>query len=284
MHIDPFTARVTLNQFGGILRGAKRISVMSDEMARKYASAYGVSTVILRHGLTPQLWHPQRREMLSPGTVRIGFAGSLYAKNEWGAFLSAIASNGGSVAGRAVEVWFLGHRPRWPRFEFPFVKYCGSRSLEGTVRGLADVDICYLPYWFDEAHAPFARMSFPSKLSCYIAAGAPVFLHCPEYASPSRFHETYPVGICCHSLSASAILDGLTSLIEDARLRTLAADAREAALNHELGAGAMMQAFYRLVGIDSEGWIIPAARAVREAEKSQNEGLKDSAASLIPAD
>ena len=95
-----------------------------------------------------------------------------------------------------------------------------------------------------------ARLSFPSKLSSYVASGGAVFIHAPGYASPALFHEQYPVGISCRSLKGEDIVTALERVVEDDSLRQRAAAARTAALQNELGMHVMLERFFEFSGVD----------------------------------
>jgi glycosyltransferase involved in cell wall biosynthesis len=113
------------------------------------------------------------------------------------------------------------------------IRLMGWRSQEDTLRILAEADVLYCPYWFDPAFEEEARLSFPSKLTSYLAAGRAVLFHGPEYASPSRFLVEHDAGLCCHSLDPVAVTESLCRLFGDADLyRRLTAHGRRAFDEH----------------------------------------------------
>jgi hypothetical protein len=95
------------------------------------------------------------------------------------------------------------------------VEYLGWHSQEETIKLLSEVDVLYCPYWFDPAFYDESRLSFPSKLTTYLAAGRPVFFHGPEYASPAEFLKARNAAECCFSLDSAAIIASLTKLAVD---------------------------------------------------------------------
>jgi glycosyltransferase involved in cell wall biosynthesis len=225
------------------------VSVIGAGMRAEYKRSIGIEGVLLNHGVPQEHWRPQRTMLRDSGKLTIGFAGSLYAKREWNALIAALAASGGMIAGRQVAIRFVGRKPRLGVANADFVQHLGTLSFENTNAVLSGVDICYLPYWFSASRRVEARLSFPSKLSSYAASGGAIFVHAPAYASPTLFHEEYPVGICCSSLDSNDITAALTRLAEDEPLRRRAAAARTAALEQELGLPVMLRRFAEFCGI-----------------------------------
>ena len=60
----------------------------------------------------------------------------------------------------------------------------GWHATTDAVAILSACDVCYVPYWFDEAFRPGVELSFPNKVSLYLAAGRPILYHGPEQATP----------------------------------------------------------------------------------------------------
>lgn len=179
----------------------------------------------------------------------IGFAGNLYARDSWQAFLNALSSINWQLADRKITVWLIGRREPRDRKDKALVKYFIWRSLKKTIDLLAKTDITYLPYWFDKKHSFFARVCFPNKLSVYLAAGKPVFFHGIKDSSPACFFRQYPVGPCCHSLEKSEIIKSLRRFITDKKLYSSAVRAGQKALDEELNLSVFLGRFAKLVGI-----------------------------------
>ena len=250
MHIDSCTAGVLRSKFRAALMGARRVSVIGAGMRAEYKRSMGVEGVVLNHGIAPELWHRQRIALREPDKLTVGFAGSLYAKQEWNALLRALSRNRRMIAGRRVAIRFVGRKPRLGAADADFVRHLGECSLERTNEVLAGVDLCYLPYWFSARRRVEARLSFPSKLSSYVASGGAVFIHAPSYSSPALFHQKYPVGVSCESLEARPIVAALERFVEDESLRQTAAAARTAALEQELGLPVMLERFGEFSEVD----------------------------------
>lgn len=238
-----------LRAFDDALRGATALAVIGEGMADRYGRSFRGQPVIVRHGVHPDLWREARDPLRWAGPLVIGFAGSLYAKAEWRALLAALESVNYEVCGRPVFVKLIGRVPLRGVPVPPRVHCTGTLALEDTIAALGDVDVSYLPYWFDSEHAEVVRLSFPSKLSTYAAAGAPVFYHGPADSSPADFFRRYPMGVACHSLEPRPIVEALGQLAGDAGLYRAAHTSCRRALVDELGLDVMAGRFAQFMGI-----------------------------------
>ncbi len=97
------------------------------------------------------------------------------------------------------------------------------------------MDILYCPYWFDGKFKEEASLSFPSKLTTYLAAGPTGIFHSPKYASPAIFLEENQAAMQCNSLVNSEIFNKLDRLVADDELYTTIA---------KNGSGSFSQASY----------------------------------------
>ena len=132
------------------------------------------------------------------------------------------------------------------------IEYLGWRSVEETVELMSQVDVTYLPYWFDKAYGLSVRLCFPNRLATYLAAGRPVLFHGPEDSSPARFLRRFPAGLCCHSLEEAKIIDSLRRLIIDREFYALATQACQAAREQELDLRVFRRRFAALIGIEED--------------------------------
>ncbi|HEY9870017.1 MAG TPA: hypothetical protein V6D08_12700, partial [Candidatus Obscuribacterales bacterium] len=92
------------------------------------------------------------------------------------------------------------------------------------------------------------RQCFPNKLSLYLSAGLPIFYHGPEDSSVHRFMEKYPVGVSCSAVDVTALATAIADTVTDASLVERAAEARQAAIEQELGSQPSSQRLARLIG------------------------------------
>ena len=246
-----------MNRFADAIGGSVRSAVASTEMKETYERRYGTPCVPMIHGLPDSEW-------MAPTGLRppnepfvIGYAGSLYARREWDALIAALDSVQWRVSGRDAIVRVLASgidvRVTGPaRIEF-----LGWHSTSDAVKILSGCDVCYVPYWFDEAFQPGVELSFPNKVSLYLAAGRPILYHGPHRSTPTRFLERWPVGVACHSLEARAIGEALTTAASDADFHVRAAATIPRALRDELGLHVFRRRFAEFIGVDEAALAVP---------------------------
>lgn len=213
--VHPTISQQILDEFGETLRASASTGTASWAMAKEYGKLYGAKTTPFLPSLPPEL-AVLPADAPSPGPYfSIGMAGQMYAQNEWNALIQALTNVDWQIAGRRVRIKLLG---RWFGLGSNgkmFVEVLGWHSQEETIKVLSEVDILYCPYWFDPIFYEEARLSFPSKLTTYLATGRPVLFHGPEYASPAVFLSKRSAGEFCYSLETDAIIASLTKLAED---------------------------------------------------------------------
>jgi glycosyltransferase involved in cell wall biosynthesis len=247
-----------MSRFADAIRGSVRCAVASNEMKDAYERRYGTPCVPMIHGLSESEWI-QPTGMRAPNEpFVIGYAGSLYARREWDALIAALASVQWRVEGRDTIIRVLASgidvRVTGPaRIEF-----LGWHSTTDAVKILSGCDVCYVPYWFDEAFRPGVELSFPNKVSLYLAAGRPILYHGPRRSTPTRFLERWPVGVACHSLDAHAITQSLTVAATDDGFHARAAAAIPRVLREELGLHVFRRRFAEFIGVE-DGVLSPGA-------------------------
>ncbi len=258
--LDPLSMRMLFGEFAKVLRSAVRCGVASEGMKNEYSNLYGVDSVVMIRGVPAKLRHEPASEVNRSGKLVIGYAGGIYARREWEALLSALSSVDWRLRGREVSVRVLGSMARESRARGKVrIEYLGWRSAEETVEFMSQVDVAYLPYWFDKRHERQSRLCFPNKLSTYLAAGRPVLYHGPPYASPAEFLRRYPAGICCHSLDKEAILAALETFITEPQLYRHMVEAGQEALDQELNRRVFVGRFARLLGVEDGELLLEGA-------------------------
>jgi len=212
-HLDRLTIRNTMTRFNELLSKATRVGVISEEMAESYKLRTRGEIFIIRHGLDrvvkPRFDKPSEIEF------RIGFCGAMYAGSAWKAFQQALDALKWELDGRKIVLIALGSQIQFKAGRPCDARYFGWRSVSEVVDKLADCDLLYLPQSFESMHEPLTRLSFPTKLSTYVATGRPVFLHTPVYGSLSRFSSQHCFGLLCNSLGVTDIAESLKLLEND---------------------------------------------------------------------
>jgi hypothetical protein len=113
------------------------------------------------------------------------YAGSIYSPG----YQQALVQMAQALEGMGGRLRIYGHdasaREAMPLLQRGNIDFCGffpSAKLIATLR--QEADLLYLPMPFDEESRINARLSFPSKLTDYTAAGLPMIIHGPPDCSP----------------------------------------------------------------------------------------------------
>jgi hypothetical protein len=247
----PLSRRQTaihLAAFDKMMRGARAIAVVSDAFKRDYQQKYALPCEIIRHGI--DLPAPYGRTKQTE-TVRIVFAGSLYCKGEWNAFVGALAAHNWHVGGKKVKVTFIGNFPWTGATRPPEIELLGPLPFDQTLDIMSKMDIGYLPYWFAKNYELVARTSFPGKMSAYAAAGLAVLHHAPPYTEGAAFLDKFPFGCVCSSLEPKTIIESLASLIKVMGTDKVR-EARLAAWNEELSGDVMAVRFKNFIAYEEQ--------------------------------
>lgn len=237
LNFDQPNTSAVMKDFESCLRSADSIAVASTGMAADVLLRFGKPSVVLTRPIADRMPY---REVSDPSHFTIGFCGSTYSTDAFGAFLDALHELEWRVGDKPIAFKILGNA-----FSLPLnftghqanMQFFGHRSLNETVLTLADCDLVYLPYWFDEQFSLSVRNCFPDKLVTYIAAGAPILFHGPRDSSVTRFMERFPVGVCCHTLNKTEVAQTLKAISGNPDTRKHAYAAGTKAQSEELNIG-----------------------------------------------
>jgi hypothetical protein len=243
--------RRLLRHFDAALTASTACAVISEEMGDAYRGRYGVRTVRLVHAAARELWQEPAVGTHRPDRLTIGYAGNLYALDAWNALLDALRRAEWRIDGREVRIRVLSDRWSPERGDPTHVEYLGWRPAVEAMQLFAPVDVCYLPYWFDDQHAEVVRLAFPSKISFYLASGRPILYHGPEHSSPIGFFRRFPCAVTCTSLRADDVVTALRTAADAetfSRLTREAGRARAAVCSPS----AFRQSLAELLGVEAE--------------------------------
>lgn len=226
--VDGWSRRIVDVAYAGLIRESTSLAVIGESMRDAYFRRYGKRGVIVRHGLEIARREPEA----SVDLLRIGFAGSVTARSAFSTLLDALDGCHWRVAGRPVELVLLGPRfDLWSRGSRR-ISCLGYRSVVDTVEALGSCDFSYLPQPFEADWRPFAELSFPSKLTTYLAAGVPLLLHAPAYASLQVYNRSAGVALAVDSLDVGMLVAAMERLAgEDGLRQQLRAAAAQALAN-----------------------------------------------------
>jgi glycosyltransferase involved in cell wall biosynthesis len=241
---------ILLRRFAEAIHMAERLGTASENMRDEYRRRYGKDSEVLIHGAHPSLRHLPAAVLRHPGELVIGVAGNLYSATEWYALLRALDSVNWIISDRRVRIRVLGPDLVLYRQRCANIEFLGWRPMPEAVALLAETDLAYLPYFFDERFRLTVKLCFPNKLTAYLAAGLPVLFHGPEDSSPARFFGQYPIGACCHTLAPEEIMKCLRRFVDDPVFYRQSAEAGGRALDEELNVDVFLRRFAAMVGVD----------------------------------
>jgi glycosyltransferase involved in cell wall biosynthesis len=216
--VDRLNRKWDLALFDRTLRQAVACATASGPMASHYQARYGTSSRAIIASLDRSVARRPEPRLRKSNELSIGFAGQLYANDEWLRFVQALECTHWRVAGRKVVVRALGHqRPQGIRDEN--LDFLGWQTQEKAVDLLSNAcDILYCPYPFAASLAEVAKFSFPSKISTYLAAGTPVIFHGPVYSAAALYLKEKRAGLVCDTLGADAVYEAILRLVKDEAL------------------------------------------------------------------
>jgi hypothetical protein len=259
---DATSVRRIQRQFDRTVRASRCCAVASWPMAEEYRERFGVNVVPFFSYLDSALAGPPAREPLHSDRLVIGLAGKIYAIDEWKSLLAALDSAAWHVAGRKVSIRLIGHQlaAHAPQDELAAgrIEVLDWLPQNALIRKLSEVDVGYCPYWFDPAFAQESRLSFPSKIVSYFAAGRPVLFHGPDDASPARFLNAHRAGLCCRSRQPGEILLALERLATDGALYSALTAAGNSAFHRFFDMQACRATLQTFLGVD-EQFLLPAS-------------------------
>lgn len=247
------TKKIIKKVFSKVIKRSHGVCVIDEGMSRLYKQRYQVDSVVMRHGIDQK--YVGNKALLkiksNKQLFNIVFSGSLYAKKEWNAFVSAIAKY--NLMNKGVSV-YLHHIGRFPRFGATTNEYVikhGYVSFQKNIELMSGMNAAYLPYWFSENKRTVCMTSFPSKLSSYTVAGLVVFYHAPKYASAKSFFEKYKYAVHCESLSVNEILSKLDAVIQLSDKSQELSVEINSAYENEFSLNKMHLVFHRLTNLST---------------------------------
>jgi hypothetical protein len=184
-------------------------------MKDEYSALTSAPVGILRHGVPMDFeGMPVPREIPGGDEWIVGFAGSMSADCAWLAFLRALDHAHWRIAGRPVRLKVLSGRITVASRKPARIDYLGCLATpEEAQLALESCHLTYLPQPFAASLTDLARYSFPTKLTSYLSAGRPVFVHSPPNGSLAEFYVRNPLGALATSLAPESIVLALESLL-----------------------------------------------------------------------
>lgn len=248
--LDSWTARRVKKRFAQTVRSAARCAVIGETMQAEYSRRYAQHGVIVRHGTDPST--PQVAATEPGPAIRIGFAGSVTARSAFDKLLATLDQLGWEVGGRPVTLVLMGGRfDLWSKVPRR-IECLGWQPVDLTIQILAGCTLNYLPQPFESDWRSFSELSFPSKLTTYLAARVPILLHSPTYASLPRFFADHRFGVLCTELDTTRLGEALQSIALNPDVRANAVSASELALAQEFSTQRFRTSFAEFLDLQLE--------------------------------
>jgi glycosyltransferase involved in cell wall biosynthesis len=248
--VDRFNRKVDLAAFDAALRQATSCATASWAMSREYEKRYGTECHAVIASLDESVARRPPPALRTDDELVIGMAGQFYAEQEWHDLLRALNFSSWQIGGRKIVLRVAGYKPpQTTGVPDANVEFLGWRSQAELVQLLSETcDVLYCPYPFAPAMEEVARLSFPSKIPTYLAAGRPILFHGPEYASPAVYLRERGAGLICRAKEPDAVFNGLLHLVENTALYAQIAAATQAAFLADFTLRSMRQSVRRFLG------------------------------------
>ena len=123
--------------------------------------------------------------------------------------------SGWQVRGRPVRVNVIGAATAPGEAPPGRIRHFGWRSPSETVEVLSTLDILYYPVLFTDIAEEAIRLSLPSSLPQYLAAGRPILLHSPDFAAASGYLRANAAGHVVADNQAAALYNALCRLVDN---------------------------------------------------------------------
>ena len=92
----------------------------------------------------------------------------------------------------------------------------------------------FLTLGFSKASRTYVRLSMPTKLSEYLAAGVPTLLYCPREIALARYLESQDCAICCFEKGTDELVAHMQKLNDEKFCEQLVTKASQVALKHDV--------------------------------------------------
>ncbi len=212
------------DQVGRVYRSAASRLCVSPWMAEAYEQRYGAAAGVLypsRSKSTETSAAPPDRLGRRQGGLTVAFAGTIRAGEHY-RLLQAVARALRPSAGRVLVFGPItveqAAAEGLNESNVHFRDMVDPRTLASCLR--EEADALLVPMSFDPADAANMRVSFPSKLVDYTAAGLPLLICGPAYASAVQWARRYPgVAEVVGSPDSAAVEHALDKLAADPAYR-----------------------------------------------------------------
>jgi len=247
---EPATARAAQKAFDEAILASRAVATASWAMTEEYNRRYRGFSVPVIASLDASVARSPPPRPHREGELVIGMAGQFYALNEWEQVVSAFNACNWRIAGRDVKLRLAGHYAPPSNIPPGKLETLGWLSQPDLVQHLSECDLLYCPYPFDPAMDEVSRLSFPSKLVAYLAAGRPVIFHGPKSASPARYVVQHGAGLITENVFASSVYNVVERLAKDSELYARCAENATRAFMQDFTFERMRECFFEFLRIE----------------------------------
>jgi len=183
---------------------ADAIYTASEAMDNYIKTNFNKKTAILRLGYENNC---RNRSLIktTKKEIKIFFAGSVYAKSEFGIFIEALKKLIEIKRDFNIILITATNYKVKSNHGGINIKELGWLDEKELISIMKASHIGYVPYKFDEKNRHQMSLAFPSKIGFYLSTGLPVFFHGPDYSSFMQFFEKYKCGVHCTSMDVDVI-------------------------------------------------------------------------------
>jgi glycosyltransferase involved in cell wall biosynthesis len=215
-NVDAVSSDEVARKFAEVVARADSCATASWAMAAQYKKVFKARCTPIIPSVPEEWARPPATSLVDNSTIRIGFAGQVYAREEWDTLLLALSKSRWKIAGRPVEI--LAHaqyRQALDQSPDNHVKYYPWIDTKDLIVTLSEMDLLYCPYWFSAQEREDAELCFPSKLTTYLAAGRPVVFHGPSYSAPYKFLDRWNAAFLCRGPKPKHIREAIQQAVSD---------------------------------------------------------------------
>jgi hypothetical protein len=209
--------RTLKHRFGQCLAASARTGVIGETMAKCYSRQYQANTVIIRLGA--QETRPFIRAKHNKSEYTIAFTGGMYCNSAFRKLLDALDLCQWECQNKRIRLRVFSNEAHLHSRANANIEFFGWRDAMEIETTLQESDLLYLPQPFESECYPLAHLSFPTKMSNYVATGVPILVHSPPHSSLSLFAKDF-VGLqICNSLDPQEISTHINRLLTDEETR-----------------------------------------------------------------
>lgn len=205
------------HRFGRCIASSARTGVIGETMAACYSRQYQANTVIVRLGAPEGCRFI--REKHDASDYKIAFTGGMYCYSAFRRLLDALDLCQWQCQGKRIRLQVFSNEAHLHSRVKANIEFLGWRDTKEAETALRESDLLYLPQPFERESYPLAHLSFPTKMSDYVATSVPILVHSPAHSSLSLLGKDYAGLQICNSLDPQEISTYIHRLLADEETR-----------------------------------------------------------------